>query len=31
MTAAWYKVFMNEGDIEATTKAQLQDYYQGAL
>ena len=31
MTAEWYKVFMNEGDIEATTKAQLQDYYQGEL
>ena len=31
MTAEWYKVFMNEGDIEAITKAQIQDYYQGAL
>jgi len=31
MTAEWYKVFMNQGDIEAITKAQLQDYYQGVL
>ena len=31
MTAEWYKVFMNEGDIETITKAQLQDYYQGML
>ena len=31
MTAEWYKVFMNNGDIEAVTKTQLQDYYQGAL
>jgi len=31
MTAEWYKMFMNEGDIETITKAQLQDYYQGML
>jgi hypothetical protein len=31
MTAEWYKVFMNGGDIEVVTKAQLHDYYQGVL
>jgi len=31
MTAEWYKVFMDGGGIEAITKAQLQDYYQGEL
>lgn len=31
MTAEWYKVFMNGGNIESITKAQLQDYYQGNL
>jgi len=27
MTAEWYKVFINNGDINAITKSQIQDFY----
>jgi CDP-glucose 4,6-dehydratase len=31
MTAEWYKIFMNEGDIISISKSQLEDFYQEAL